>query len=60
MAEDPKPPMFPSVIKPVEEDSVKTVEEPVKEELEYQKILREYGGIESNIPINSPYWRLRP
>jgi len=31
-----------------------------KVELEYQRILRENGGLESNIPINSPYWNLRP
>ncbi len=31
-----------------------------KVELEYQKILRENGGLESNVPINSPYWNLRP
>ena len=40
------------------EESV--VEEPVEEKPEYMKILEEYGGLESNVPINSPYWRLRP
>ncbi len=34
--------------------------EEVKEEPEYMRILRECGGVESNVPINSPYWRLRP
>jgi hypothetical protein len=34
--------------------------EEVKEEPEYARILRECGGIESNVPLNSPYWTLRP
>jgi hypothetical protein len=36
-------------------------EEIKKEEAEpeYAKILRECGGIESNVPLNSPYWILR-
>lgn len=33
---------------------------PVIEELEYQKILREHGGLESNIPIKHRYWQIRP
>lgn len=31
-----------------------------KEDPEYLKILKKYGMLESNIPINSPYWKIRP
>ncbi len=33
---------------------------PSPKEPEYIKALREYGGLESNIPINHPYWKMRP
>lgn len=45
---------------PVVEEPKEVIIEIPKDELEYQKILREHGGQESNIPIISPYWRLRP
>lgn len=35
-------------------------EEPKKEEPEYMRILREHGYLESNIPLNNIYWRIRP
>jgi hypothetical protein len=31
-----------------------------KNESEHARILREHGGIESNISIRSHYWRIRP
>lgn len=58
-----EPPKFPSSSADIVlgKDIVKEEESiPVKEEPEHIKILREYGNQESNIPINSPYWRLRP
>ncbi len=50
---------------PKEEPKVEEVkEEPKVEEVtsepEYAKILREHGYLESNIPINSHYWKIRP
>lgn len=41
------------------QDKQKQLAEEAKVESEEAKILREHGGLESNIPINHPYWRLR-
>jgi len=59
--EEPK--IEPVKVEPVVEsakEETEKVEETKVEEEEYQKILREHGGMESNIPMNSPYWKLRP
>jgi len=35
--------------------------EDMKDRFDYaQKILAQFGGLESNIPIHHPYWKLRP
>lgn len=34
-------------------------EEAVETKSEKQKILDEYGGLESDVPLNSPYWNLK-
>jgi hypothetical protein len=39
---------------------VESVDGVVTFEPAYVKILKEYNGIESNIPINNPYWKVRP
>lgn len=36
------------------------IKEEIKDELEYVRILREHNYIESDIPINSIYWSIRP
>lgn len=43
-------------------DLEKTYElEDTKERFDYAaKILKEHGGLEAQIPINHPYWRIRP
>ena len=43
-------------------ESVETkLENEMREELEHEKILREHGYLESNIPLNHPrYWKIRP
>ena len=43
-------------------DLEKTYElEDTKEKFDYAaKTLADYNGLESNIPINHPYWRIRP
>jgi hypothetical protein len=40
--------------------TVAVKEEAVKVEPTYARILREHGYMESNIPLNSEYWRIRP
>lgn len=35
-------------------------QERIKNEPEYAKILREHGGLESNIGIGHKYWKIRP
>lgn len=65
-----KPITFPPFPEKKEESVVAPVTVPVlepepnveemKEELEYAKILRAHGGLESNIPINHKYWKIRP
>jgi hypothetical protein len=42
--------------------SIPVKTEPVvfKNESEHAKILREHGGLESNIPVNHLYWQTRP
>jgi len=42
-------------VAPAEETKVAFHSEP-----EHSKILREHGGMESNIPIGHLYWRIRP
>jgi hypothetical protein len=44
------------IVKPLE---IKK-EEVIEGESEHAKILRAYGGLESNIPIDNQYWRIRP
>jgi hypothetical protein len=62
----PKQSPFPheSKSETVKDNEVKELEEMEKleppPEPEYMKILREHGGLESNIGINHPYWKLRP
>ena len=35
--------------------------ENTKERFDYaDKTLKEYGGLESHIPLNHPYWKVRP
>lgn len=35
--------------------------EDIKDKFDYaNKVLEEHGGLESHIPINHPYWKLRP
>ena len=35
--------------------------EDMKERFDYSnKILKEHGGLESHIPLNHPYWKIRP
>ena len=35
--------------------------ENTKERFDYaDRILKEHGGLESHIPINHPYWKIRP
>ena len=35
--------------------------EDMKERFDYaDKTLKQYGGLESHIPLNHPYWRIRP
>jgi len=63
------PVVFPTLVFPIKSE----VEEPLIpqvltvlpttleiEESEHAKILKEHGGLESNIPINHRYWRIRP
>jgi len=40
--------------------SVTAASAPPQGEPEHAKILREHGGLESNIPVNHHYWRIRP
>lgn len=51
-------PIKPSVI--TETKSEPIVEKEQKEESEHAKILREHGGLESNIPVGHYYWTIRP
>lgn len=32
----------------------------IKKNFDHKRVLTEHGGLESNIPINHPYWRYRP
>lgn len=58
---------FPEIVKEVEkkEEVVKAVEEkeeiktPKREPSPREKILREHGMLESNIPVNHPYWKMK-
>ena len=35
--------------------------EDMKERFDYaNSVLKQYGGLESYIPINHPYWKIRP
>lgn len=45
------------VIKEVIKEEVKIPEEKTQQESMKSRILKAHGGLESNIPINSPYWR---
>lgn len=49
-------------VKPVEVIEVKAQEEKVipPNESEHARILREHGGLESNIGIRHHYWKIRP
>jgi len=43
------------------EESKQYANPQVRELLEHEKILQEFGGLESNIPVNHPrYWKVRP
>jgi hypothetical protein len=44
----------------VELPKVEEPSQPPEGEKEYQRILREAGGLESNVPIHSSYWSIRP
>ena len=46
-----------SEVKLVGLPEVKSTEPPAK--TIKQMILEEYGGLESNVPINSPYWTMK-
>ena len=46
-------------VKAVKEKLVEVkLEEVIKNESEYARILRANGGVESNIPIRSHYWKI--
>ena len=35
--------------------------EDMKERFDYaNKVLKDYGGLESHVPLNHPYWKIRP
>jgi len=57
--EDAKLAVYRDDIAKLEGEITKLVEE-AKVEPRYIQILREYGGLESNVPLTSEYWRLRP
>lgn len=46
------------------EESIIEIKEPIviikRESSLYAQILQEHGGLESNIPVGSNYWRIRP
>jgi hypothetical protein len=55
------------IIKKLKAENDKLISEEVKElkttdikEPRWRKVLKKYGGLESNIPIWSRYWRIRP
>lgn len=53
---EPKEPIIVPLDTPVPESLV-----PIEREMSYsEKILAEHNGLESNIPINHDYWKLRP
>lgn len=49
----------PKKVEPKKVEAIK-VEEIPKNESEHARILREHGGLESNISVRSHYWRIRP
>ena len=56
--EIPKVEVFKEKIETLKVDEDKESQEPI--ESSHAKILKSYGGVESNIPINHGYWKLRP
>lgn len=44
---------------PKEEIKVEVKAKEAREPL-YATILKDYGGLESNIPVNHQYWQIRP
>ncbi len=61
---DKEEPLVETTFTPAEPKvEVISVEEPkvvFHPEPEHSKILREHGGMESNIPVGHLYWRIRP
>lgn len=53
---EPKEP----IVVPLDDPNVPVSLVPIPEEPPHSKILREYDGLESNIPIHHYYWRIRP
>jgi hypothetical protein len=46
-------------VEEVKVEEIKKVEKVTVTKSRKQKILDDHGGLESNIPINSAYWRLK-